>query len=70
MIGQRHPRWRQESLPVFSNEPLVEVTPLVGKGRVLALDNIDGILTAQDGVEGVCSVKGGKNRAVKPLQNN
>jgi hypothetical protein len=42
------------------------------EGRIVsmqALDNVDGILTDQGGVESVRSVESGEKRAGKPLQN-
>ena len=42
------------------------------EGRIVsmqALDNVDGILTAQGGVDGVCSDQSVKKRSPKPLQN-
>lgn len=57
----------QKTLESFS----VSLKP-ADKGRILAtqaMSNVDGILTAQGGVEGVRSDGSAKKHARKPLQN-
>ena len=63
---------RFNSLPFFLFESFSNYIHPTDEGRIVsmqALDNVDGILTAQGSVDGVCSDQSVKRRSRKPLQN-